>query len=365
MFFIQILFLLGLSLNSHAKITFEDAIFPELATSGRALAMGNAFIAKVDDASAAFYNPAGLGTVRFGHFHLSNLHAEFNKGWFDLATKGRVNKFTNNISNGFSIDGYRKLLEKKPGYIMSSRLHAIPNLTTRYFSLGYLASRRIKGALGKKEDDLFQYAYRWDHGPYVAINISLFGGVIKVGGSVIWLNRKEVFGETDPSIQIKKSDLTYKEGSLNYTIGGAKLTLPIAWLPTFAGTLHNSSQKDFIAKGNKKAPDEIKKTIVAGFSLTPQIGKRVRTHIEVNYKDLDVEFKDVKTSRRWTGGLEFDIARRFFVRFGYGDGFGSAGFGIKSRKLEFDLTTYAVDITSNDWRGKEDRRTVFNISAGI
>ena len=113
---IHIFFLLLLSLQSYAQLSFEDAIFPELATSGRALAMGNAFIAKVDDASAAFYNPAGLGTVRFGHFHLSNLHMEFNKGWSDLALKGKLEDFSGNFSKGLSIDGHRQLFGKKTGW---------------------------------------------------------------------------------------------------------------------------------------------------------------------------------------------------------------------------------------------------------
>ncbi len=364
-FFIRIPFSLCLSFNSYAQVTFQDAIFPELATSGRALAMGNAFIAKVDDASAAFYNPAGLGTIRFGHFHLSNLYMEFNKGWFDLATKGKIKSFHKNVSKGFSVDGHRKLLMKKPGHMMTSRLQAIPNITTRYLSIGYLASRRIKVRLGEKKDALFEYITRLDHGPYAALNVSLFGGVIKIGGSATKLNRHEASDEIKPSVEIKKNDIEYKKGSLMYFVGGGKLTLPIAWLPTFAGTLHNTSQKEFKERGGRKAPDEIKKTVVVGFSLTPQIGKLVRTHFEVNYKDLNKEFKDVKNARRWTTGLEFDIARRFFIRFGYSDGFGSAGLGIRSRKLECDLTTYAVDTTSESWRGKEDRRTILNISFGV
>ena len=47
-----------------AALDFEDHSFPELVTSARALAMGNAYICKVDDSWSAFYNPAGLGTVR-------------------------------------------------------------------------------------------------------------------------------------------------------------------------------------------------------------------------------------------------------------------------------------------------------------
>jgi hypothetical protein len=36
------------STTVHAKLGFEDAAFPEFVTSARALAMGNAYICKVD-----------------------------------------------------------------------------------------------------------------------------------------------------------------------------------------------------------------------------------------------------------------------------------------------------------------------------
>ena len=48
-----------------------------------------AFIAKVDD-SQVFYNPAGLGTVRKTHFHLTNFHVEVNSGWSSLGFGGKL-----------------------------------------------------------------------------------------------------------------------------------------------------------------------------------------------------------------------------------------------------------------------------------
>ena len=91
-----LLFLLTYSGNSWS-IGFSDAVFPELATSGRALGMGNAFIARVDDSSAVFYNPAGLGTIRYGHFHLSNFHLETNRGWMNIGTGGGIADASSNF----------------------------------------------------------------------------------------------------------------------------------------------------------------------------------------------------------------------------------------------------------------------------
>jgi len=125
-------------------IDFEDATFPEIATSARALAIGNAYICKVDDASAVFYNPAGLGTVRKSHFHLGNLQLEANKGWLGSGTTGKATDFVSNFPKGFSLDGTRQLLvDKTPGVISHIRIQALPNFTTRYFSVGYAFSNVI------------------------------------------------------------------------------------------------------------------------------------------------------------------------------------------------------------------------------
>ena len=52
------------SFKLNAAVDFNDGINPELAPSGRALAMGNAFTSAVNDAMASFYNPGGLGSIK-------------------------------------------------------------------------------------------------------------------------------------------------------------------------------------------------------------------------------------------------------------------------------------------------------------
>ncbi|MBY0414848.1 MAG: hypothetical protein K2Q18_11810, partial [Bdellovibrionales bacterium] len=125
----KILFFILFSLLSQTSfaIDFEDAIFPELATSARALAMGNAFISKVDDASAVFYNPAGLGSVRHAHFHLSNFHLEENKGMLSSGSGGSISDAFANTMKMFSVDGSREVLNKHVGTIAHSRFHMLPN----------------------------------------------------------------------------------------------------------------------------------------------------------------------------------------------------------------------------------------------
>jgi hypothetical protein len=350
------------------SLGFEDATFPELAVSSRALAMGNAFIGKVDDSSAAFYNPAGLGTVRNTHFRLSNFHLEVNKGWMDVGTGGNITDTPGNFMDAFSLDGTRKLLEGEKDDILShSRFQLIPNFTTRYFSLGYLITRQMRARMFNPEDTgvrEYQYAYRRDHGPYAAANVSLFGGILKLGITGTMLFRKEIVASHNPSSEIDLGDDDYKKGSAFILTGGVRITLPYTYLPTLAATLHNIGDQEF--KGRALgAPDAIKRNLVVGASITPQLSNRIRLHLEVNYRDLTDEYEDVADKRKFSAGMELDFARSVFVRAGLGDGWGSYGLGFRTRRIEFDLTSYAIDRTRSTIRGKEDRRFVLGLSTGI
>lgn len=351
--------------QSSFAIDFEDAIFPELATSARALAMGNAFISKVDDSSAVFYNPAGLGTVRYTHFHLSNIQLEVNKGLLAAGSGGAIGDAAKNSMKMFSLDGTREVLKGNVGKTAHSRFHMLPNFTTRYFSAGYLLAKRTRAVVVDDTATGFEYADRFDHGPYAALNISLFGGVLKAGISTIFLNRKELIGTADPAATLSVSDSSYKKGNAFIATTGAKLTLPIVFLPTFSVTMHNAFDQEFKNGRGAGVPDKIKRSVDVGFSITPQMGAGSRIHFEVNYKDISREFSNVSSARRFLLGTEIDLSRVFFIRAGYGDAFGSFGLGVRTKKMEFDITTYAVDTSSAKVRGSEDRRFVLGLSSGF
>lgn len=354
------------SIQARAEIGFEDATTPEFAVSGRALAMGNAFVAKVDDPSSVFYNPAGLGTIRKTTFHLSNFHAETNKGWMQATTGGKAGDVPSTFPKGFSLDGTREVLLQNRKRIAHSRFHLMPNLTTRYFSLGYLYSKQTRAYMDEGDSALFEYAKRTDTGPYWALNLSLFGGIMKFGVTGIWLSRSESIADVDKDTTINLTKEDYKSGKSWQIVSGFKFTFPITLLPTFALKMNNSFASDFSTEnGSAGPPTEIKQSIDAGFSVTPQIGRVMRVHMELNFKDCTDEFTNVSTGRKITAGIEFDIKRTVFLRFGYGDGFGSAGLGFMTKKLQFDLTTYAVDTTTSAFRGEEDRRFSLTISSGI
>ncbi len=343
----------------------DDALSPELMPSGRGLAMGGAFMAKVEDETSPFYNPAGLGSFRSWSFHLSNLYAESNSGLAQELSSD-TSTTSDDFQDSFDIDGLRKLHLRSKGTYSHTRIAAAPNITTRFFSAGYLYSRRTKGFLSSINDSQFEYADRIDEGPYGSFTMSMFGGIIKLGGTMVWLHRKERIGTADQATELVIPGSSVGSGKMGYVIGGTKITLPIAWLPTLSATLHNATGDDFHKDQDAdQGPENVKQNLVTGFSVTPQLGKRVRLHLEVNYKDTTKEYGELENSRRLAAGMELDFMRVIFFRGGYADGLASGGLGVRVRKFRMDLSTYAYKVTTTDFEDKEDRRFTLTLSGGF
>jgi hypothetical protein len=362
---ILILFIILLvSQPALAKLDFEDHAFPEFVTSARALAMGNAYINKVDDSWSAFYNPAGLGTVRKPQFHLANVHLEASSGLLNAIGDGPAYELPGNYIDSFDQSKMRTALAKDQGKLAHSRFNIFPNFTLRGLTLGYFLSQRNRAIINDDVANEFEVAERRDQGPIMALNGSLFGGVFKMGVAAAYLNRKELykaFGPTDP---LTIDGVDYKKGSSLQITAGARLTLPWTLLPTVSAVMRNATNNDFEGAGSGGPPDRIKQTVDLGFSITPQISKMSRLHMEVNLKDLNNSY-DTSYQRRAAAGMELDFSRRIFLRAGWGDGWGSGGIGVRSRTFILDLTTYAVDRSQDGFREEEDRRWVISFSSGF
>lgn len=325
--------------------------------------MGNAFTSAVNDAMAAFYNPGGLGSIRRGHFHLSNLHLEFNKDWLDIGTEGKIIDIPGNFINVFSLNGIRELLLENKGMTAYNRFSFVPNFTNRVFSIGYLYNQQVKGRI-KKDTTTFEFADRLDHGPFGTINFSFNGGILKFGVTGIYLTRTELMDDVDANSELNLNTDNYKTGSHIMYIAGGRLTLPIAMLPTLSVTVHNAFDKRF--EGDKaEGISQIERNTVVGLSITPRIGNRTTLHLEVDFRDASNQYDEIELSRKISLGGEIGFYNTLFVRFGYSDGFGSFGLGVKSKRLEFDLTSYAIDKTASEFRGQEDRRFAMSISQGF
>ncbi|MCT4643294.1 MAG: hypothetical protein N4A33_13465 [Bacteriovoracaceae bacterium] len=360
----RLLLFLLVSLNAFALLEFEDATSPELIKSARALAMGGAYMSKVDDGWSAFYNPAGLGTVRKLQFHLTNIHIETNNGFLDATSgQGSFLDAISSYSDAFSAKGIRPLLADTPGTSLA-RVQLYPNITYRYFSIGYMYHQQQWARL-ENPTAQFEVAERVDSGPVAAFNISLLGGILKFGVSGVLLTRQEVQKDFAHGTAISLSKTNdYKKASMTYLTAGMRLTFPVYALPTFSVVYRNAGSQDWSDVELSGAPNEIPQTMDASFSLTPHLSRTFRMHFEAGARDLTNEYDTVKAARKLHAGFEIGFLRAMFFRAGYSDGWGSGGIGVRNRTTIFDLSTYAVEM-GDGYRDKEDRRYAISISSGF
>ena len=349
--------------SAQAEMMFEEPVFPELIVAARAMAMGNAYIAHVADASAAFYNPAGLGSVRGSQFSFSHFLVEANRDWFSIEGSSDNDGYLDHAQQGFKVDGMRKMLLLNRDKMMQQRLQFVPNYTTRYLTFGYLFSNMLRGYMGSDSSAQYEFATRRDHGPYLATNFSLGGGIFKLGASVVYLNRREAQGSVVPTNEVDVNQYYAKGKAIIFT-GGAKLTMPWAWLPTLAVTWHNIGQNKFTSISGP-AMHDILATIDMGFGITPLLSHESRLHLEVNYKDVRHKYASLPTKRRWLVGAEFDIFRVVYVRAGYGDGYLSGGIGLRTGHVTLDLTAYQVATKLEHNPNYADHRMALELTMNI
>lgn len=351
--------------QANAILEFEDAVFPEFVTSARALGMGNAYMGKVDDGWSAFYNPAGLGTVRGLQFHLANAHLELNNGFLDVTSDGAFTDSIGNYSKAFDVAELRDLHAENPGNISHARFQAFPNMTFRGLTLGYMYVQQNRARL-KSLTDNYEISERLDSGPVLALSVSLFGGIVKFGGSAVYLTRRELqkdFAPTDP-VAIDE-DVDVNKGTMTHITAASRITLPYKFLPTFSAVLRNSSNQKFDSPEFAGTPDDIPQTVDYSFSITPNLGRTLRLHLEIAQKDVGNRYENVTTARKTIGGIEFDYLRKMFVRFGFGDGWGTAGIGVRNKSFSFDITSYAIEASDDGYREEEDRRFALSFSSGF
>jgi hypothetical protein len=282
----------------------------------------------------------------------------------NIISQGPASDIPGNYADTFDPQEMRTTLAKDQGKLAHSRIQAFPNFTGRGLTMGYMFAQRNRAIINDDAANKFEMAERRDHGPVFALNASFFGGVFKIGATGVYLIRRDLYKEVAPNGSTKIQDSDYKSGRSLQLTTGARITLPWALLPTLSVVLRNATNNDFEGASSGGPPDPIKQTMDAGFSLTPQIGKRMRLHMEANLKDVNNSY-DTDIKRRMAAGVELDFNRRIFIRGGWGDGWGSGGIGVRSRTFIFDLTTYAVDRSLDGFRKEEDRRWALSLSSGF
>jgi hypothetical protein len=312
--------------------------------SARAAGMADAFVPLADDgASALFYNPAALSSLKNLRGEVLNLSFEAN----------------NDYVSGFApLDFYKA--PSLPSYaptLPSGRYPGVgysllPNFSARGFAFGALLQTRISA---KNEGGLVSYRSSYRFIPTLGTGLRLANGIFRIGYSFQFVSKAE--GEVT-NVPISSSPLGYNQqvsqgSAMSHNIG-VNITLPVTYLPVISAVARNVGGMKFqsislipFARNATGVPADEEMTVDFGLGLSPRVGSGDSLSIAFQLKDATVT-SGFKIMDRVSVGTDYSIRGSYSFRLGYGLGIGldgiNAGFGFKGKKGDFGLAWYREEL---------------------
>ncbi|MBK9294610.1 MAG: hypothetical protein IPM57_09215 [Oligoflexia bacterium] len=322
----------------------------------RAQSMGGAAVATVNDESALFLNPAGLGKLRGGYVALVNPEIETN-----YETVSAIGANYSAVTAFLNPQAMHDLALRNPDKPMHMKLQILPAFVTTNFGFGLLANY-TSTAEYTTNTGLVQLDYKNDIGLVLGYCFRLLEGRLKIGISGKILNRVEVSQTvTAGSTGLTLNNIAREGTGIGWDLG-VIMTAPWAWLPTLAIVAHDVGNTKFsmgngyfYPTGNK--PNDQYQSVDVGISVFPYDGKTTRTSFTVEWRDAqNPESQDIY--RRIHTGLEVNFSDFIYLRAGMNQRYYTAGLEMSFDRQQLQLATYGEEIgTYPSYR--EDRRFIF------
>src|SRR6185312_1423887 len=323
----------------------------------RALGMGGAQIAVVNDETALLANPAALGKLRDVYGTIldpevdgsSNLNAIYKAQQFsDPWNLGQVSQSLN-----VSRDKY-----------YHAREQLFPSLVAKNFGIGIIQRKTLDAQMNTAGTQL-QTFYQDDLGVYLGFNLKFFDGRIKIGGAAKMISRIEINRALDPTqpMDIKSN------GSEGLGVGGDAgivMTAPWVWLPTLSAVVHDIGGTSFsAAKGLRMntttVPQSVTQDVDVALAVFPIHGNSTRSSFTLEY-DKVKEASEAKDKMRYAHvGYEFNYGDCLFLRAGMNQHYWTAGLEVASEHTQLQLASYGEDV-GPDGSPQEDRRFVLKFA---
>lgn len=352
--FIKALGLIGMLIYSQVVSAQEVREFYQ---GVRALGMGGAAIAVVNDETALLYNPAGLGKLR--DYYGTILDPEYEVGSQNssiLLKKG--------ISNQFEVEDVKNSLEQSPGKLYHNRVQIFPSFVVRNFGVGIFAQYQMQAEMNSDLTEMQTY-FRDDLAAVVGLNLRLWDGRIKIGANARAVSRIEIDQVVDTSASVTNKDLA-SEGLGIANDVGIILTAPWDYLPTISAVIRDVGDTKFTSGSGLRMtttnrPNTVTQDMDVALALFPIHGNRSRSSFTLEYQKIKEASESSDKVKYYHFGYEYNFADVIFLRTGMNGRYATAGFELASEHMQFQLATYGEEIGTSDAL-REDRRYVIKFA---
>lgn len=318
----------------------------------RGLGMGGAQIATVNDETALLINPAGLGKLRDYFITVAD-------------PEGEVGQYTEQIAgmDVFNMGDPQKALDKTNLHLnkhLHTRGQVFPSIVVPNFGFGLYGRTQVDA---DNDGTNFKYDYTNDYAIVFGFNFRFWNGIIKVGASTRIMNRTEIHNDAiDPTSTDLTVDTLGKEGMGIAGDSGIILTAPIQLLPSIAAVYRdmgrtNYTFRDGMLHHTTLRPDSSPEKIDVGMSISPILGRKLRSTWAVEYRDVKTASEEKDKMKRVHAGVEFNIADALFIRGGMNQRYWTAGLELSMFNYQFQVASYGEEI-GTDLVNLEDRRYV-------
>ncbi len=321
----------------------------------RALGMGGAQIAVVNDETALLTNAASLGKLRNYFGTIVDPEIEWNQNGYQSYNSPLSVDPTNISSVASSVIG-------KPNSYYHFKRQAFPSFVMKNFGLGLYYREVLDMIMPDPGISKLNTFYQKDLVFAFGFNLPFYEGRVKIG----------VTGRAIDRIEIVNSALNYpgnydlsaiaSEGAAVGGDVGLILSAPWHWLPTLSVVARDVGDTRLSWKGLQMAqtasvPATVVQDYDAAIAIFPIHSDGVRSSFTLEMQNILAAQKALEVTRYYHAGWELNLKDSVFVRAGMNGRWWTAGLEVSNEYIQFQLASYGEDIGLGV-NSTEDRRYV-------
>jgi len=303
--------------------------------SVRALGMGNAYTAAVDNSDAMFYNPAALMRVNGVNWTIMDPRV----GIDNPSNAQLISSLSNTQNLASTINSLYGNQIWAGGGGMSA-------ITVPNFGIAAYANSEAGALVGNPPDPQANLNYYFDYGAALSTSLELIPGIFSIGATARWVDRTGYVGNVGASVLSQSStaalqNLLKSRGSAIGVDFGSLIVLPGPVSPALSFVYRDIGNTTFSHAEGAGAPPPVASEMIVGASVAIKV-PLIKITPAIDYRYIGQS--GVQLGENINLGVELSLPL-IDLRGGLSQGYYTAGVGINLLGLlRADVATWAVEM---------------------